>query len=165
MRLFIASPVMFKNYAQIKEDFGEILHGKWVEEENLHLTWIFLGNVSDEKAVIEKMKRLSQTRTTTTVAELGYFGKPPKVLFAKTDESTLYETARQFREIGFDLYRFKPHITLCRIKRIDDYKQYKEIMKHYREKILGTILPNITLYKSELSERGPEYTALYTLGG
>ncbi|KYJ86863.1 RNA 2',3'-cyclic phosphodiesterase [Sulfurovum riftiae] len=164
MRLFIASPVMFENYAQIKEDFGEILQGKWVEEENLHLTWIFLGNMSDEKAVIEKMKRLTLPETEVTISELGYFGRPPRILFARAREKPLYETAKTFKESGFDLYRFKPHITLCRIKQIDNYKQYKEKMKNYREKVLGTILPKITLYKSELSERGPEYTALYTLG-
>ncbi|OQX49753.1 MAG: 2'-5' RNA ligase [Epsilonproteobacteria bacterium 4484_20] len=164
MRLFIASPVMFGNYAQIREDFQETLHGKWVEEENLHLTWIFLGKVADEKAVIEKMKRLTLPERAVTVAELGYFGRPPRILFAKAREKTLYETAKHFREAGFDLYRFKPHITLCRIKQINDYGRYKESMKNYRGKVLGTILPKITLYRSELSEKGPSYTALYTLG-
>jgi len=43
MRLFIASPVIFDNYASLKEDFEGIIEGKWVDEKNLHLTWVFLG--------------------------------------------------------------------------------------------------------------------------
>jgi 2'-5' RNA ligase len=97
------------------------------------------------------------------IAELGYFGRPPKIFFAKAEEKVLYEKAKIFKESGFDRYRFKPHITLCRIKQIDDYKRYKEVMKSYREKLLGEILPKITLYQSELSGKGAEYTALYTL--
>jgi len=164
MRLFIASPVKIEHYSQIQNDFRGILHGKWVEEEHLHLTWIFLGKVADEKAVIEKMKRLTFPERAVTIAELGYFGRPPRILFAKPQEKALYETAKHFKEAGFDLYRFKPHITLCRIKQINDYGRYKESMKNYRGKVLGTILPKITLYRSELSEKGPSYTALYTLG-
>jgi 2'-5' RNA ligase len=164
MRLFIASPVRLENYTQIREEFNDTVQGKWVEEENLHLTWIFLGDVSDEHAVIKKMKELALPKTEVTIAELGYFGRPPRILFAKAQKKSLYETATHFKESGFDLYRFKPHITLCRIKQINDYKRYKEIMKCYREKTLGIVLPQITLYKSELSEKGPEYTTLYTLG-
>ncbi len=163
MRLFIASPVRLENYQEIRDDFKGILSGKWVEEENLHLTWVFLGNVQSETSVIEKMQHVIGPDKEVGIAELGYFGRPPRVFFAKAEERSLYDTAKTFKEAGFDLYRFKPHITLCRIKEIHDYKRYKEVLKSYREKALGLILPQITLYKSELSEKGPEYTPLYTL--
>ena len=54
MRLFIASPIILDDYASIQEDFKDIIEGKWVEEENLHLTWVFLGEMKDERAVVEK---------------------------------------------------------------------------------------------------------------
>ena len=163
MRLFIASPVQLENYREIREDFNDIIRGKWVEEENLHLTWVFLGEVADEQAIIRKIQKLTPLEQKVRIAELGYFGRPPKIFFAKTEEKLLYEKAKIFKEAGLDLYRFKPHITLCRIKQINDYKRYKEVMKSYRERSLGEILPKITLYQSELSGKGPEYTALYTL--
>ena len=160
MRLFIASPIILDNYTSIKEDFKDIIEGKWVEEENLHLTWVFLGDVKNEKPVTDKLKNISPLESEVGIEEMGYFGRPPRVLFAKTEEKPLYDKAREFKEAGFDLYRFKPHITLCRIKTIHDYKAYKEKLKSYREKVLGLILPEINLYKSVLTAKGALHTKL-----
>ena len=163
MRLFIASPIILDDYASIKEDFKDIIEGKWVKEENLHLTWIFLGDVEDEKPIIDKLKEISPLESKVSIKELGYFGRPPRVFFAKAEKKDLYDKAREFKNAGFDLYRFKPHITLCRIKAIHDYKAYKEKLKTYREKALGLILPEISLYESTLTEKGAEYTCRYTI--
>ena len=163
MRLFIASPVKFDDYTSIKEDFKDMIEGKWVEEENLHLTWVFLGNVKNENPIIDKLKKISPLESEAGIEEMGYFGRPPRVLFAKTEEKLLYSKAREFKEAGFDLYRFKPHITLCRIKTIHDYKAYKEKLKAYREKALGLILPEINLYESTLTSEGAEYACRYKI--
>ncbi len=163
MRLFIASPIILDDYASIKEDFKDIIEGKWVEEQNLHLTWVFLGDMEDERAVIEKLKEISPLERNIGIKELGYFGRPPRVFFSKSEEIELYDKAKEFRNAGFDLYRFKPHMTLCRIKAIHDYKAYKEKLKSYREKELGLILPKIHLYESTLTSKGAEYTCRYTL--
>ncbi|MEN8727670.1 MAG: 2'-5' RNA ligase family protein [Sulfurovum sp.] len=84
MRLFIASPVILDDYASIKEDFKDIIEGKWVEEQNLHLTWVFLGDMEDERAVIEKLKEISPLERNIGIKELGYFGRPPRVFFSKS---------------------------------------------------------------------------------
>ena len=149
MRLFIASPVKLDNYASIKEDFKDIIEGKWTDEKKLHLTWVFLSKhptLSDTK---EKMSALTNLVNEVEISELGYFGKPPRILFAKAEQKALYEKAGEFKTAGFDLYRFKPHITLCRIEKIHDYKAYKEKMKEYRDKKLGIISPQIILYESK----------------
>ncbi|MCO4844626.1 MAG: RNA 2',3'-cyclic phosphodiesterase [Sulfurovum sp.] len=163
MRLFIASPIILDDYASIQEDFKDIIEGKWVEEQNLHLTWVFLGNVEDEKPVIDKLKEISPLERNISIKELGYFGRPPRVFFSKSEELELYDKAKELRNAGFDLYRFKPHMTLCRIKAIHAYKAYKEKLKAYREKELGFILPEIHLYESTLTSKGAEYTCKYTL--
>ncbi len=59
MKLFIASPIILNDYASIQEDFKDIIEGKWVEEQNLHLTWVFLGDIDDDKPVINKLKEIS----------------------------------------------------------------------------------------------------------
>ena len=163
MRLFIASPIILDDYASIKEDFKDIIEGKWVEEENLHLTWIFLGDVEDEKSIIDKLKEMSALERNVSIKELGYFGRPPRVFFTKAEEKDLYDKAKEFKNAGFDLYRFKPHITLCRIKKIHDYKAYKEKLKEYRKKVLGLILPEINLYESTLTSKGAEYACKYKI--
>ena len=161
MRLFIASPVKLDDYASIQEDFKDIIEGKWVEEGNLHLTWVFLGDLKNEKPVIEKLKKISPLESEVGIEEMGYFGRPPRVFFAKAEDKLLYNKAREFKEAGFDLYRFKPHITLCRIKTIHDYKAYKEKFKEYRDKKLGMILPGIALYESKRTSKGLEYQIIY----
>lgn len=163
MRLFIASPVILDDYASIQEDFKGIIEGKWVEEQNLHLTWVFLGDTVDERSLIKKMKEISPLERNTGIQKLGYFGRPPRVFFSKADDIELYDKAKEFKNAGFDLYRFKPHITLCRIKAIHDYKAYKEKLKTYRERTLGIILPKIHLYESTLTSKGAKYTCRYTL--
>lgn len=161
MRLFIASPVKIDDYTSIKNDFFNIIEGKWVEEEKLHFTWVFLSKHPTLKDTKEKMAVLTNLENEVEVAELGYFGTPPRILFAKAEQKVLYEKARHFKEAGFDLYRFKPHITLCRIEKILDYKAYKEKCKTYREKKLGVILPEIILYESKHTSRGMKYQSLY----
>lgn len=163
MRLFIASPIILDDYASIQEDFNGIIEGKWVEEQNLHLTWVFLGDVKDDKPIIDTLKELSPLKTDIEIKELGYFGRPPRVFFARSEEKALYDKAKEFRENGFDLYRFKPHMTLCRIKKIVDYKAYKEKLKTYREKSLGVILPEINLYESTLSSQGAQYSCRHSV--
>ncbi len=163
MRLFIASPIILDDYDSIQEDFKDIIEGKWVKEENLHLTWVFLGEQKDEKTVINKLKKISPLEDHASIKELGYFGRPPRVFFSKAEEKILYDKAREFKNAGFELYRFKPHITLCRIKTIHDYKAYKEKLKAYRERPLGAILPSINLYESILTTEGSEYTCKYTI--
>ncbi len=160
MRLFIASPAILDNYASIKQDFEGIIEGKWVEDENLHLTWVFLGECEDEAPIKEKLADMTPLETEVNITALGYFGRPPRVFFAKAESKLLYDKAKEFKTAGFDLYRFKPHITLCRIKQIYDYRAYKEKMKLYREKVLGIVLPQIHLYQSILTQKGPHYKQL-----
>jgi len=160
MRLFIASPVIIDAYTNIKADFEGIIEGRWVEDENLHLTWVFLGETDDPKPAMEKLAAIRSLSRSVESTELGYFGRPPRVFFAKAESKLLYDKAQEFKEAGFELYRFKPHITLCRIKHIHNYKAYKEILKSYRKKRVGTVLPQIHLYKSELTSAGPIHTKL-----
>ena len=73
-------------YDVIKNDFDGIVEGKWVEEENLHLTWVFLGDVADPQPVIEKLQDVPPLESEITILSLGFFGHPPRILFAKAEE-------------------------------------------------------------------------------
>ncbi len=157
MRLFVGSPVILNDYASIKEDFNGIIDGKWTPADHLHLTWVFLGEVKAIEPIIDKLASITPLENEVNISELGYFGRPPKIFFGKAEDKLLYDKARELKNAGFDLYRFKPHITLCRINAIRDYKAYKEMLKTYREKHLGIILPEISLYQSTLTKNGSLY--------
>ena len=163
MRLFIASPIILDDYEAIKKDFEGIIEGKWVEEEKLHLTWIFLSEHPSAQETIEQMSPLSSLDDEVEIAGLGYFGAPPRILYADAKQTMLYNKAREFKTAGFEMYRFKPHITLCRIEKVLDYKAYKEKVKSYKEKKLGRIKPGIILYESKRTSRGLEYQKIHEI--
>jgi 2'-5' RNA ligase len=163
MRLFIASPIILDDYSSIKKAFADIIDGTWVEEKNLHMTWVFLGNMPSAEPIIDIMQSITNLDNQIEIAEIGYFGRPPRIFFARSEHKALYDKAKEFKKLGFDLYRFKPHITLCRIKKIHDYRAYKEKVKAYRKKKLGIILPQIALYESKRTSEGLEYQQIYEI--
>lgn len=163
MRLFIASPVILHKYASIKKDFSEIIEGKWVEEENLHLTWVFLGEIKEKNSIINQMQNIASLKNKIDIFGLEHFGDPPKIFFAESQEKPLFAKAKEFTDAGFNLYSFKPHITLCRIKAIHDESAYKKALKYYQDKILGSILPCISLYQSIPDKKCAHYRRIFDI--
>ncbi len=163
MRLFIASSANIEDYSAIRSDFSEVLDGKWVEEENLHLTWSFLGEQKSAEPWRERLKPIPSMSESTELRSLGFFGHPPRILYARCESEGLTQKVTEFEKQGFSMKRFQPHVTLCRIKRIEDWKGFKELVKKYRGKNIGEVLPGITLYESKLTKSGPIYTKIETV--
>ncbi len=122
MRLFIALPVP-TDLRRALEDVGTSLRrqgvrGRFTPPENLHLTIVFLGNVSDPAPVIEAMRQEKLPRTALTFDRLTLFGETLVALYRQND--ALEQYARQLRAkldaagISYDRQTFRPHITLCR---------------------------------------------------
>ena len=160
MRLFIASPVVLEDYRGVREDFADCVEGKWVEEPQLHLTWLFLGEQEDFVPYAELVERIGGLSGAVPLQGLGAFGRPPKILYAASHSKTLYRKARGFADAGCDMERFRPHVTLCRIRHIDNTKQFWQTRKRYRGRHIGSILPQIILYESVLTKEGPKYKKL-----
>lgn len=157
MRLFIASPAIVENYTAIREEFSPTLRGRWPDEAALHLTWAFLGEVPDPEPFLARMREIPPLHATIPLRSLGTFGRPPRILYAGANAKALQKTRSAFEAAGFDMFRFRPHVTLCRIKNIIDKKSFRESKEKYRGKSLGKILPEIALYRSTLTEKGPIY--------
>ncbi len=163
MRLFVASSVVVPEYAAVKKDFQACIEAKWVEEEQLHLTWVFLGEQADAKPFMDMLSKMSVLKEKTVLRSLGYFGRPPRVLYVKARSKQLFEKAKEFENIGFNLERFTPHVTLCRIKRVLDREVFREKVKAYEKRELGVLLTDIALYKSVLTDRGAIHTKLFSV--
>jgi 2'-5' RNA ligase len=164
MRLFIASPVLLYNYTQLREEFSSVLQGKWVEESSLHLTWIFLGEQPSADPWKEKLQRLTALEWPIPLQGLGSFGRPPRIFHLKARDPQLYAKARELKSNGLEAYRFTPHVTLCRIEKIKNWREYKNLLEKYREKTLGEILPEIALYESTLCKGGSIYRKIESIG-
>lgn len=135
MRLFIASGLPPQAARPVKElqAFGKPLLGaaaNWVAPETLHLTYVFLGAVTEDRVpevtgAVERTAGLFKSLT-VRLGGLGAFPsfEHPRVLWLGLDEAghgPLKELACRLSEtlisegFVFDFY-FKPHITIARIK-------------------------------------------------
>ncbi len=173
MRLFIA--VNFDD--EIKEGLTEIqnglkscsLSGNFTRRENLHLTLVFLGEVSGEKLgqVKQAMNRVKSPGLTLGFKDLGKFKRDNGDLWWLGSElnpqlEQLYkELSLKLSECGFvpEERKFKPHLTLARgVKTKGDVDK-----THISGKLKQDIPINqIDLMKSERINGILTYTAIYT---
>ncbi len=167
-------------YSLSKIPLPEGLKGKWVEEENYHLTLHFFGNVPEN--LVEKIARSLQgllrgfTPFSLTLNGPGFFPErgTPRVLWIG-----LKDEAGELKEINQKLQkslkrlklerkeRFHPHITLLRIKELRDPEAFQDYFRRLLDeatRIQGKtfLVKEVTLFKSELTPKGPVYSPLKT---
>jgi len=166
-------------YSLSKIDIPEGIKLKWVEEENLHLTLRFFGNVSENlveniykkcKSVCEEILPFELELDTA-----GYFpfqGIPRVVWIGIKDFSNnifkLYDSLKKALKplkLKNRDEEFHPHITLLRIKERADEKTLRKFIEELKSSALKFkgkkfYVKEIVLYKSELHPSGPKYTPL-----
>ena len=150
-RVFIAINLpegVKKKLASHKDKWPE-LPARWTKEDNLHITLEFLGYVSDEE-ILEILKTAEETASKHASFEVklnkicyGPLGKmPPRMIWAIGDKINEFNAA--------------PHITLARIKFLDDKIKFKDGLK-IKLPGLEFNVDNFKLVRSKLSPYGHEY--------
>lgn len=148
---------------------------KWVEEENLHLSLKFLGEL-DEDAVsrlkgILSVEALRWPAMSLTYAGVGAFPErgEPRVVWAGCggDVQTLAALAaaveRAAEQVGIPREHkpFVAHLTIGRVKSGRNVKRLLSAMQQQREVPLGSdLVKEFVLYKSTLTNQGPIYEPL-----
>ena len=164
-------------FVQIYNDLkSACLHDKikWVELYNIHITLKFFGET--EKGKIDGIKNLltkiskNHTSFSLNIKDVGIFGssyKPRVIWFDIEKNESLINLANdvldQVRSIGFksDRQNFVPHLTIGRIKYIDDKKRFQEVINKYRSiEIQEQKVDQFYLIESILTPNGPEYKIL-----
>ncbi|MBD3403958.1 RNA 2',3'-cyclic phosphodiesterase [candidate division GN15 bacterium] len=180
-RLFIALPLgepmeraLGGIMTDLKKSGGAV---KYVDPRNCHLTVRFLGDTDEQlipelKAVLDRAAA-KYAAIETTIDRLGAFPnlKRPRVFWAglARDESVEPLTAlaedieKGVQALGFepDNKKFKPHLTLARVKRPDGLRELCDTVRDYRFKVLPLTCDRLVLFKSELTPKGPVYTRLH----
>jgi 2'-5' RNA ligase len=141
---------------------------KFVESENLHLCFSFLGEVDESKLneISRKIDFLSKVFEKIEVDVDGLEGIPSKsyfrVLALKVLENgALVKMVREIvKEIGGDSK--PPHITLCRVKFVSNKSEIVRKMEELSNKRCGKFrIQHIQLIKSELKKTGPVYSIIH----
>ena len=149
------------------------LPAKWVGPQNLHITLVFLGDITDEQLgqVCMAVKEISQKYNSLNVSlhhvAYGPEGKiPPRYIWVGgegTKELSLLKKGLEdalSEEVKFNLDNkpFAPHITLARIKEWE----WRAIEPEERPEVNETIaltftVESIEVMESELKRGGPQY--------
>jgi len=154
MRLFIATPVSLPNYKFLKDELSPLLDGNWVKGFNLHLTHLFIG----EGEIKDYKFKLQIPDEKIKISGFGMFEQ--KILYLNAYSKNIYNINKQLTKITGIKSNFKPHITLCRIKRIYDFKALKKRLKEL-EGFEFYIDFKVCLYSSTLTPNGPIYKKVH----
>ena len=186
IRAFIAieieNPSVLSNLIRVRDMFtatGADL--KPVEDENIHLTIRFLGEVSS--VTIEEIKRiLNDIPKHITKFEMRVFGvgafpsiSRPSVIWAGVVEGVeQLAKIRQIVDAGIaraklhdvhrDQHEFSPHITLARVRSGRNIARIVELLNQLKDYDFGvTPVTEVKLKQSILTPRGPIYRDLYVV--
>lgn len=182
MRFFIASKindeyidVLLKFNSFVKNSKFEVYNKlKFVEKENIHLTYFFLGDIIDDEHKYNLMKSFEIFKNLNKIkffsTRLGYFPDKEKikVIWADVDK----EASEMLNDIHLKtkdilnrnkIYtneNFVPHITLARVKSLLFKDEVSHISQFQFDKAFG-FFENIALMNSVLSSRGPKYETVF----
>ncbi len=168
MRLFIAIDVK-----ELKEDLTKLQNNiddslaKLKQTETFHLTLKFLGKVSEDKAeeVKNKLKDIKFKPFPLTLDKIGVFPSEDfiRVVWVSvkpTEEVTkLQENIENtLKEFKFKKdFKFHPHITLTRVKYVDDKEKFIKNIKELKVDKKTIEVKDFRLVKSKLTPKGPVY--------
>lgn len=183
-RVFIGLPLPEKTKKVLLEIQDELKKDvdkedvKWVEEENLHQTLVFLGHKTKEqikeiKEIMEKIKTFQALKLELYRLEFHPDQRRARIVWVSLsgeDEKLTgyYHQLRlpmQLADIEFDT-RFSPHITLGRVRQVQGRSLFSDktvdrIQDFFRERDKTFIIDKAILFESKLNQDGPTYKPIH----
>jgi RNA 2',3'-cyclic 3'-phosphodiesterase len=157
--------------------FREGLNGeriKWTESGNFHITIAFLGDTEEDK--VKAVGQMLSTVCTGSgdfeiiIRGAGVFKnlKDPRIVWASIEPSAelirLFESVKLgLKDTGITIEErnFRPHLTLGRIKSINNNTAFASLIDRYQTTILHRQkVSEIILFESVLLNSGPVYKPL-----
>jgi len=182
MRCFVAVELP----ETIRESLAELsrrvrqsrVRASWVSPENMHITLRFLGEISEKDVadLVGLLELLCEEFPSFRLTACGVGAFPsmraPSVLWAGVqpsdgDIAQLQEkTEEAAQRLGCkkEKNRFHPHVTFARIRDPRDAAGLTRFLENERNWCAGEFdVSRITVFRSELTPRGPVYTKLHTV--
>lgn len=171
LRLFVAIPPPEPIRDRLAALQGGVPGARWVEPENLHLTLRFVGEVDDHRArdLDAELSRIRVPGFDLALAGVDFFGteRKPAALWAGVDAPPALAHLRDKVDraavaAGFepDARKFKPHVTLARLKQAPRERLGRWLADHGLFRTETFHVDGFSLYRSDLTENGPIYQEL-----
>ena len=147
---------------------------RWVNPEILHITLSFLGDTSEEQInyISEQLEKICSGYSSIELhfKEPGVFPnlRKPRVFWIGMERNEILVNLQgaievMLRDYGINRENkpFSPHLTIARIKRIENIDNLKYWLKKYRGKtIQKTKIGEVIYYESRLTSDGPIYNSI-----
>ncbi len=173
MRVFISINIpenIRKEIVKIQNSLPEFI-GKKTESENLHLTLKFLGDVDEDKIeeIKDNLRRIKIGKFETNIDEIGFFDNSESRFHSKRLIIWLHlknceKLQKEVDEVLHGFFekekRFMSHLTIARIKKINNKKKFLEDLFNIKIKKENFLVDKFYLMKSELTKKGPMYSVL-----
>ncbi|MCX7834583.1 MAG: RNA 2',3'-cyclic phosphodiesterase [bacterium] len=183
MRLFLAVPLPAEVQKALSKFSGALKEiggakGTYPKATDMHITLQFLGDVDEEKKnglVSNLYQSLSPYKNLPDISieQIGAFPnmKSPRVIWvggiASEPLLRLMDTIKdETKKIGVvpEYKTFIPHVTIMRIKHIEDSRKWVAGLMKLRWTPQIVPLQKVVLFQSQLTEHGPIYTELNSFG-
>lgn len=142
----------------------ETLQAVFIRPENLHITLAFIGKTEPDNLskIIEQLNTLCVQKFSLILKNIEVDNrKNPKILWAGVNSFELTELAHALSQFIPETKRvFHGHITLARIKKITQEKQFFELLRIIKLKQITWQVTSFELIQSQLSHEGSCYTVL-----
>lgn len=180
VRLFVAIDPSLENSAQLGETIASLRatapRAKWTREEKLHVTLVFLGDIEETKLplVMDAMRFVAANHGPFAIhfANGGTFGdkRLARVLWAGIGGhiralcALQQDLADRLVRVGYtpEHRAYAPHVTLARSADARGDEQLALCADELDGRFMGeTSIREMVLYRSETSEKGAVYTALF----
>ena len=165
MRLFIAIEILPEVEKYLIELQTQLAGAKLTLAKHIHLTLKFLGEVSPQNAekVEERLKQIKFNKFKATLGSIGFFPseKHARVVWVGVEpQKVICELQKKIDDSLEGLFPkekdFQPHLTLARVKEINNKSQFEKI-KDIKVKTIEFSATEFKLVESKLSPKGPEY--------
>lgn len=149
---------------------------KWVKPGNIHITLKFFGETDELEipGIIDSLESVAKEKNPFEIEmkNVGIFGSPynPRVIwFGLENAKPLINLANSVLNsmdvMGFkrDRQNFVPHLTIGRIKSIDQKNHFQDVINKYKHHdIQFQKIQRFHLIESILRPTGPEYKIIQT---
>jgi 2'-5' RNA ligase len=169
MRLFISIDLPAAVRRKLHGWLSPVPGLRYVNEPQLHLTLLFLGECDDDQAglITARLKSVDFDPFRLIVRDIGAFPdrKSPRVIWAGVEKSKeLNDLQRQVSHYFSEFadkkgnQSFKPHITLARTKKGFSVEDSDSLFKMTQP--ITVMVHSVSLKKSVLSDKGSTHTVL-----
>ena len=177
LRLFVGLEIAAPIKAELEKISSGLPEARWLAPENLHMTLHFIGDVDEGVAedVDAALQGVEAPTFDLTVKGVGCFESRKRVRAVWADVAMEPELRHLHAKVSQAIihaglepehHKFKPHVTLARLKRVPATAVVKYLETHADLSLPPFSVKHFTLFRSHLGHRGASYEVLarYQLG-